>query len=101
MLEKIDERGETYFIPCEGVLMESGIQLNDGTMMTEGRILEIARELHEKLLNKDWHGFMESVPGSDNHLTEDEYYLLFGTIITERNQTVREAMFDIADIINP
>ena len=101
MLEKIDEKGNVYTIPCEGVLMESGIRLNDGTMMTEGRVVELARELKEKLRNKDWHGFMELVPGSDSHLTEDEYYLLFGTIISERGQTVREALFDVADIINP
>ena len=98
MYEIKDENGKTYQIQCEGVLIEAGILLENGNTLTEGKIVELVRNLSRLWNDKDYYGFYEAMP-NPNELNDYEKHLLTGTVISENGDTVRHAFYYISDII--
>ena len=86
-MEKVETENATYFCPtsankyyCNGhttsTLLESGIKVDDGRVISEGRIVEIARELHRLLETEDYEGFCEYYVRSIKELSQEEQEIL-------------------------
>ena len=102
MYERKDESGKIYSIPCLGVLTESGVLLNSGETLTEGKVVEFAREASELWTAKDYKGLVDLIceRATVEIESQDDYMLLSGTVICEKGHTVRWALIDASDILD-
>jgi hypothetical protein len=81
-----------------GQLQESGILLENGDILAEGRIFEVARELKRLWEAKNYNGFGELL--SNCGIEGEEYHKLSHTIITEEGATVFWVLDKVCDILD-
>jgi len=81
-------------VDCEAVLNEAGILLENGELLTSGKVVEAAREAKRLWEAGDREGFENYVLGKCKAFTKDESILLVSTEITERH-TIWDILSDI------
>ena len=70
-----------------GILIESGIDIGEGNIVTEGRVLEIAREAKRLNDAREYESFKELILGEEAKSLGDRR-LLLGTVITETGMNI-------------
>jgi hypothetical protein len=98
VLEKANRDGTTTSgFEVYGHLQESGILLESGELVTDGRVVEIAKEIKRLWEAKDYKGVMDADPYRFN-LTDEEHRQLNRTIFTESGCTLFQIMDDSIDL---
>jgi hypothetical protein len=81
-----------------GHLQESGILMDNGDLITEGRVLEVAREIRKRWYAKDCKGIME-IMANNAGLNDDEYTKLHSIVLTESGRVLLHILSDASDFI--
>ena len=83
------------------VLTESGVLLNSGETLTEGKVVEFAREASSLWNGKKYQEYVELI--NDRATVEiedqDDWSTLCDTVICKRGTTVKWALYDAIDIL--
>ena len=95
-----DKKGKSLQIACTGVLTDKGIFMEDGSILSGGRVFELAKKLSESWKNRNWKGFYEAMSAA-REFSRDEYRLLSGIVIDKNGTIVYNALDDVVDILNP
>ena len=79
-----------------GLLTESGIELEQGSVIKEGRVVEIVREAKRLLESGEDKEFMNYLTyGPINELSSEEYKIVTGTVINESGDDILDTMTSI------
>ena len=76
---------DKFFGNQYGILTEEGIDLGDGEIIREGRILEIARECRDLIKEDKYNEFSQLVAKAIYELSYDDYELFRYTRLLEFN----------------
>jgi len=78
------------------ILIDEGIILPDDTLITSGKLLEVAREAKRLVDNENWKGFNEYMNDSTfDQFDEDDQSLLRHTVIRKRGSTIFDVLLSI------
>lgn len=79
----------------EHILTESGINLCDGSVITEGRILKAARGAKVMLEHQNYTEFSNLIVEAQKMMTDDEARILWKTVVSESGDTIADEMANI------
>lgn len=77
------------------LLTESGIDLGDGSIISSGKVVEIARQCKQLLSSGNESGFEKMMQDEGRKLDTEDRRILINTVITDQGATVLEVLIHL------